>query len=165
MTTVWVTWPLCWHCGGTHPICDWLLAVPIGSVASYPDLLISLSVLIPGTTCHMQWHTWMPGGRLEEWLQTLVELWAAFWTYSNITKTTPCRPLSCSVVHGCDWDHAHLHLVLPGMCQSSRHPANVQVHHCVRRILPGFSTVSTAGDKCWGEKAWVRMYVRTSLLE
>ena len=30
-------------------------------------------------------------------------------------------------------------------------------------VLPGLPRVSTASDKCWGEKAWVRGYISTSI--
>ena len=52
-------------------------------------------------------------------------------------------------------------------CHSSTHPPYIQLHHCMLSVYQAFPHVSTASDKCWGEKAWVQGYAvpRTWLTE
>jgi len=57
----------------------------------------------------------------------------------------------------------HSCTVTQGMCHSSTHPPNVQVCHCTWSVLPGLPHVSTASDKRWGEKAWVRGYTQAQI--
>ena len=57
----------------------------------------------------------------------------------------------------------HSCTVTQGMCHSSTRPPNVQVCHCTWSVWPGLPHVSTASDKCWGEKAWVRGYTQAQI--
>ena len=58
-------------------------------------------------------------------------------------------PCLQSVVHS-------LTCCLSGMCHSSTRPG---MSYHVTQFYQAFPRVSTASNKCWGEKAWVRGYV------
>ena len=100
----------------------------------------------------------MLGGHVEEWHipRNTTSNWVRYWS-----QTRTMERLSA-------WHQAVLAMFLgfrkllcsctEGMCHSSTHPANVQVHHYTWSVLPGLPCVVTASDKHWGEKAWVQGY-------
>jgi len=52
------------------------------------------------------------------------------------------------------WIQKPLYSCTEGMCHSATHPGTSL--HMTQFFYQVFPHISTAGDKCWGEKAWVQ---------
>jgi len=119
----------------------------------------------PGKIDHMQWCTWMLGR--EEWCILSVQLWDGFLNWRNVTKTD----LMLSRHSVTLWSVVVIGSALSYLWFIQECAIPPHVHPMWRYVIArdsvyqAFPHVSTASDKCWGEKAWVRGYVTPKYLQ
>ena len=160
-------YPRCSVKGSRHEVVNCVWA--IGFAEQQDEWTVSL-VPRPSypSVCHLQYQRGGRPAKPESHALTYLDMWrsstfllysckAAFWT----RETSPrLYNVECSVVLLSVFVISST-LVLPGMCHSSTRPGT-SLH--VTQFYQAFPRVSTANDKHWGEKAWVRGYETVTLV-